>query len=555
MVRTRNLVSLFGIPLAIDTAPFVEKDKIVARCATSAIWSFLSAQNGVGDNPSLSSITKSAGTIAEGGRTFPSESLTDQQICRSLRSFGFESDAHHLTEDNSVRDTKELSYAYISNGIPVLLGGMVYQVVEGEVVEKGPHLVCALGYRLGSITSAEEDMGLTSHSVDRVYVHDDRYGPYVSWQEASFSFNDKVSGETRDIHGWEYGLKNINDEIVNESREYFSTDIVICGVNHKIRIQYSEVYDSCLAFFAYIQQDMQIHVSLDNAQSRQDAASIKAAIDCRVAISLIRSTDYKESVRKDKEFLFFNGTPDRNVLLLKSLPKHLWLCRLEDDDGAFLDFIFDATEVPQGNTLVGFVTYKTTADTVMRLTEAFVRERVWRKYEFTDDSKINIRPFVSFFEAIPDRQRLNIKYGPLRTPSRALKVAEIDETRNVSQADTRTISAHAGSLVVDEDFDRLLKYIWVIDISGNLVIGVEDPMEVQGHPTLIDGRPARIGGQLHFDKKTETWEVDLFSAAYSSHLEQPSDQSIGYLENVKEKFFADLNVTCNYGSVDHVAAE
>lgn len=463
-----------------------------------------------------------------------------------------------MEEKTAVQDSKELSYAYISNEIPLLIGGTVFRKEHEVLKSVGDHLVCALGYRAKGTDESDSKINLMGRAVDRIYVHDDRYGPYLSWREVQVDIPIAGASDestTRNATVWEYGLKDETDAIIGDREEYFLPDLVICGMNHKIRIPFSEVLNSCEAFTRYIEQDM----LLIKSQSEGDeyvkdlADSIGAALGCSWSIFLTTSTKYKKELRGLTEFKHFNGAADRNALLLQSLPKHLWLCRLENPDGQFMDILFDATEVPQGNTLIGFVIYSDLADTMMRLVEASVRQRNWAKYSATDEDKVNVRPFVTFFNEVPDRQLLNTQYGLLRTPSRGLSEYEQDDTNNVTQTDARTISAF-GSVFWNAFLDESQKYIWVVDVSGNLVIGIEDDNIKHGHPTLIDGRPARLGGQLKFNKDSGRWVVDLFSQAYSSHLRKPSPVANAYLDNVVENLLEGLNVDTYYGDPDYVAS-
>jgi hypothetical protein len=539
------------LDIEVQTAPFLEKDEVVAKCATSAIWALLSTSKEVSEDPSLSSITRSTGAVPEGGRIFPTESLTPVQITTSLSKFGFESIVHHLSDKSAVQDTKELSYAYISNDIPLLIGGTVFRKEDGVMKSQGDHLVCALGFRVGSNNNSENEMSLTGRDVDRIYVHDDRYGPYLSWKETQIDvpFLDARGGEAlKNITVWKYGLKDEADSIINDREEYFFPDIVICGMNHKIRIPYSEILNSCEALTRYVKADM---ISMEPESEVEDMqemiASIRAALACRWSIYLTNSSKYKSKLRGSSEFKLFNGTADKNALLLKSLPKHLWICGLENAEGLFMDILFDATEVPQGNTLIGLVIYTDVADTMMRVVEASIRQRNWAKYESTEEDKVNVRPFVTFFDEVPDRQLLNTLYGQLRTPNRGLSEYEQDETSNVTQTDARTISAHSGNINWNTSLDKSKRQIWVVDVSGNLVIGIEDKNVKHGHPTLIDGRPARLGGQLEFNAESGKWVVDLFSGAYSRHLKKPSPIANTYLDNVKDNLLKGLDVEVNYG--------
>lgn len=94
VLTDRVHVSLFGIDLTVNTAAFIEQDKVVSACATSAIWALLNANRTYRSEllPSPSAITKSA-LVADrnGSRTFPAAAgLQVEHVCRSLKTYGLE---------------------------------------------------------------------------------------------------------------------------------------------------------------------------------------------------------------------------------------------------------------------------------------------------------------------------------------------------------------------------------------------------------------------------------------------------------------------------------
>ncbi|MBU1534136.1 hypothetical protein KKF84_02385, partial [Myxococcota bacterium] len=206
IIAQMNEVSLFGMQLTVKSVPLLEQDKVVAACASSAVWSLLSASDFIHRNymPSLSSITKAAdATIESGTRIFPSKGLKPVQTAKSLKYFGLEAsiiplDSNEQTGingggtnveantegvfDKSLEEMKENIYAYINGDIPLLLGGEIYSLETDNRCEKlGKHMVCVLGYELGPLAKPtdSENLLLRAHDIQKLYVHDDQNGPYA----------------------------------------------------------------------------------------------------------------------------------------------------------------------------------------------------------------------------------------------------------------------------------------------------------------------------------------------------------------------------------------
>ncbi len=554
---------MFGVELEIEAAPFVEKDKVVGRCAASAIWSVLAAHPQLSDNarPSLSAITKAALSIKEGSRTFPADSLTTRQITRCLRSFGLEATVYDIGHDDGGSYVKELTHAYVSNDIPILLGGTVYKR-DGDKIDKiGDHLVCVGGYKIGQDVPANPgNIAFKASRISRLYVHDDRLGPYVGWQETEATIPDSVDTKQSSVAVWRYGLKDDKDKLIESSVEFFVPDQVVVGADHKIRISYTEIYDYCLSFRVRVDEALVILSSdIKAVEYSDEIQALENALMCKFSIRLSCCNAYKASILEVKSFISFNGVFDKNSILLRSIPKHIWLCELESEGRPFLDIIFDATEVPQGNSLVGVTVYDADADIVTRIMEELIQKRYWAGGESGDQTTINFRPFSRFYSLVPSSQLLNTRYGALRPALRRLAKGELDQTNNITKRDVITISSDGPKTVWNKILKKNLQYIWVVDAAGNLVLGEDidsgissaDERDKQGHPTLIDGRSARLGGELFWKKgedgKRGFWEVNLFSATYSNHLEKPSELANQYLDNVISYLLKGFGAKPNYG--------
>lgn len=545
LIAKKVTVSLFGIPLEIESAPFLEQDKVVSACATSALWMFFNAshQEFNGNLPSPSAITKSATRASnEGVRTFPTNGLTPTQVSRSLKCFGFEPMILDLNPDWLA--FKELIYAYASNNIPVLIAGSVYQQNKDtqKVTHPGKHLVCALGYQLApTILKEGDEMRLVSHNINKVYVHDDRYGPYIRISMDSIEFNYEDGAK----QGLELSLKASDD------KDYFIPELAIFGLYHKIRLTYFDIKEMCSALHIYLQgEECKFSELLNNNEdtinkNRKDITDIAQSINQftkgTFEITLTSNTKIKEELRSEKLFTTFNGITRKSTSLLHSMPKYIWRCRVRSyqdnpsNEQLFTDILFDATEVAQGQVLVGYISYSTQA------------ERVWNHIGHDvhnntagtkNDIKIRqgISGFLKFFYANKNKTNLNIKYGPLGLPRRDLHDGELDTFNNISiRKDVQII--RAGNTSFWETLDLNKQYIWVINELGDLVLGediLDEDNNKQGHPTLVDGRAARLGGELYYNHDENCWFVNLKSKTYSRHIKDDPELSKAYLRAVIE---------------------
>jgi hypothetical protein len=170
-------VDLFGIKLSVDSIAFQEQDKVVAACATTAIWSAFHSLSwrSVRSIRSCSEITMSALNDRDGSsNSFPNSGLSSEQILRSIDAEGLR---HHMESARDVERSRffQTVVGHIDSQLPVIFVGDVFDISgrkekgkglpKSKLELKGSHAICILGYK-----TDQEDV---------LYVHDDRYGPYV----------------------------------------------------------------------------------------------------------------------------------------------------------------------------------------------------------------------------------------------------------------------------------------------------------------------------------------------------------------------------------------
>lgn len=171
-------VHLFGLTLKVHGIPFHQQDQAVGACATAAIWCALSAvmrRDGV-RAATPSAITAMANERSPEHRAFPAVAgLTRQQMIGAISAVQYSPDViKPSTKDPWLFHL--ILKAYVRSGIPVVL-----QLLDDDVDEG--HAVTVVGYREAdenfSIQTAHPSYQLNSRRLSRVYVHDDRLGPYA----------------------------------------------------------------------------------------------------------------------------------------------------------------------------------------------------------------------------------------------------------------------------------------------------------------------------------------------------------------------------------------
>jgi len=171
-------VHLGNLLLEVDGLAFQQQDVAVGACATAAAWSALSrvTRHEHMRAPTPAEVSESAARhLLSGGRVVPAGSgLTVQQLCEAVRSCGFAPEFVRASERVEVFATT--LHAYLLSGIPVIL--TLRRLDEGH--DEG-HAVTAVGFQRGKKPTPlfESSVGLRSAWMSKLYIHDDRIGPYA----------------------------------------------------------------------------------------------------------------------------------------------------------------------------------------------------------------------------------------------------------------------------------------------------------------------------------------------------------------------------------------
>jgi len=176
------IVHMAGLRLPVNGIPFQQQEQAVGACATTAIWCALSriVRTDGGRAPTPFAVTEAATKNVIWDRAFPAASgLKDEQVLEAIRHFGY---SPLWVEPKDEAEMAALALkCYVRSGIPVIL-----KISDPEERVEA-HDVTVVGF--SEYASDAEDQQtkiiispshtLKSRMIRRIYVHDDRLGPYA----------------------------------------------------------------------------------------------------------------------------------------------------------------------------------------------------------------------------------------------------------------------------------------------------------------------------------------------------------------------------------------
>lgn len=532
-------VDLFGIELNVHSIAFQEQDKVVAACATTAIWSALHCLKWRDAKTihSCSEITQNAINHIDGSsNSFPNKELSNKQILRSLDVEGLR---HHSEDLALVKQKAFLAtvIGHIDSHLPLLVTGEVFGV-KGKTrnLESygAGHAITIVGYKVENNECV-------------VYVHDDRLGPYARAKLVSLK---KYKSKRHFVETWALGLQwlSADKESWDDPHELIVPEFLAIPADKKARLPF--YYANFTAQIIQIEfkgicraidpgapgLDLTYDITLREISAiRQEA---------RDYIAPRRYTDPTsgQEFEVDKDD-YAQWQKDKVKFLTLGFARLQWQIQFSlAGQKAFRVFI-DASDIPQGDAVSAVF-----EDNILfskPILELF-RER--GAFASTDTAPGHF--YESFLRNLRVKEQthmeyLDEKYGPLRAPIK-LKEQEFsggniytNPTRQVLHDSPRCQLKELHEAFANPDVKYL---IWAISRDGALLIGQEvwiDTNEVMkpcGHPSITKFRPARIAGELW--KSSDGWLINSKSGRYSFDYED-SGRLLGNALQKFQAFFPD----------------
>jgi len=340
--------NLFGLPLTVNSLAYQEQDKVVAACATSALWSVFQGSGKIFHHsiPSPVEITKAAslhipdaGLVPHDARSLHHSGLTPTQIAHGVRSVGMEP---YLVGASNEFVIKTTAYAYLKAKIPALLGiSLIDESIVGNPQDLGKHAVAITGYSLGHANPIPYNNGIliAASRIDKIYVHDDQIGPFA---KMVFSPENRLKTDWMDSTG-------------NRGGVLADPFMLVIPLYHKIRIPYQIVFNKIAEFDVVL-----------------DALRVNALMPISTRLEWdIYLTDVNEVKREISKLKLLDKKTKQNALLI-NMPKYLWRATGIDSGVNKLDVLFDATDIEQGAIVVAIVVYDTALKQYLELLNPIV---------------------------------------------------------------------------------------------------------------------------------------------------------------------------------------
>lgn len=326
-------INLFGLPLSVESLAYQEQDKVVAACATSALWSVFQGSGKIFHHPIPSpvEITKASsvhipdsGAVPHESRTLHHSGLTPTQIAHGVRSVGMDP---YLIGASNEYVLKTTAYAYMKAKIPALLGIGLNEIAGGVTKRMGLHAVVLTGYSLGHpqpVPFSNSNMLITASRIDKIYVHDDQIGPFA---RMTFAANNKMETAWLDSQGVKGNV-------------YAEPFMLMIPLYHKIRIPYQIIFDKVAMFDA----------TLDVLRT---ANFLPFTTRLEWDIYLCEVNDFKKEISTNNQL---DKKTKRDALLI-NMPKYLWRASGLDNGIQKFDVLFDATDIEQGAIIITILVY------------------------------------------------------------------------------------------------------------------------------------------------------------------------------------------------------
>lgn len=335
-IKKSYTANLSGFQFKTKTIGFLEQEKSVSACATSALWTIFQSTGPRWNHsiPSPVEITRMAMEKAyASSRAFPNNGLSAEQIADCIKALKLDPlyvDVGHYSE------LKAILYAYLKARIPLILGVSMYNVHEKRFL--GEHAIAVVGYKMESNVAPVNYFGggnkrkqlyLRSSFISSILVHDDQVGPFSEMVfDDPFSthvvFDEKYRNSSLSTH-WSNGVKGKEIRAV--------PNIVLVPLYPKIRISYRKILE--------ITDKLSFEIN-----------HLFTIIE-EWEIFLDYSSDLKKEIRESTGL----KKADRHELLLCPLPRFIWRVRGYADDSVLIEFLFDATDVTEGHLFIRPVFY------------------------------------------------------------------------------------------------------------------------------------------------------------------------------------------------------
>jgi hypothetical protein len=327
-------IHLHGIKYQVKSLAYQEQDGVVSACATTALWSAFHGSGHIFNHkiPTPIQITKRAiENMPMIDRGIPSNGLSIHTIIKAINYIGLEAEVYNAS--NNLYLLKSIIYAYSKFGIPIVLGGPLFnrktkEYYNNNNYNQSLHAVTICGFNFNDIDimkNKTDEPNFISSKIDKVYIHDDQIGPFSSCRikdERLMRLNNQCDELLANYYletSWTDHNNEMGDII-------FIPEFLIIPVYHKIRIRLD-------AILTLLQFDFNI---LKN--SIEDKNLLK---QIEYEVLLMETSNLKEIIRENNSYDFdkkFN-------LITKNFPKYIWVVKILYNSVTLSMKIYDTTGI------------------------------------------------------------------------------------------------------------------------------------------------------------------------------------------------------------------
>ena len=261
-------VHIGNLVFSVAGLPFQQQEAAVGACATASVWSALSrvARHDGMRAPTPAEIALAVerpSHLVHRAPLAPTTGLTVDQVFDAIQSFGFTPAA---VSGERPEILALALHTYLQSGIPVVM------ILRGG---GRAHAVTAAGFQLSDSEHPQLETSVPTRSMQlrKVYVHDDRIGPYA--RATVTPYRVKNVKTMPDLEGLRFEIE-IDGEI-----ERWIVETIVAPVYPKIRLSIASLLGVATAMQPLIEKAV-----------GQDA------FDLRVDLRFVRSADYLASLAR-----------------------------------------------------------------------------------------------------------------------------------------------------------------------------------------------------------------------------------------------------------------
>jgi hypothetical protein len=313
--------------LAFDVVglPFQQQEAAVGACATASVWSALSkvARHDGMRAPTPAEIADAVERPANahsGAPLAPTTGWTVDEVCTAIQAFGFTA----VTVASARPETLAFAlHSYLQSGIPVVV------VLRGS---GRAHAVTAVGFQLSGSERADLECSVATRSMElrKLYVHDDRIGPYARASVTPYAarFETPSEFEVEPLEELETN-EGLSFEIETElaKSEHWLVEALVIPVYPKVRLGLPSLLGLATAMQPLV----------------EDSAGADA-FDLRADVRYVRSGEYLPSVAG-------KIAPTAAASMAGRLAMSRWcaIIRWSARGEPLVEFVYDTTDILRDN--------------------------------------------------------------------------------------------------------------------------------------------------------------------------------------------------------------